>query len=46
MVDEDDYDKFDDTPPLSIGVQTVRGGEHVVEDAVYAREEGVYVDVP
>jgi len=46
VVDEDDYDKFDDTPPLSIGVQSGRGGEHVVEDEIYAHEEGVYVDVP
>ena len=46
VVDEDDCDKFDDTPPLSIGVQSVRGEEHVVEDEVYSHEEGVYVDVP
>jgi len=46
VVDEEDYDTWDSTPPLmSTGIQIVQNGHNVEEDAVYDREEGVYVDV-
>ena len=45
VVYQEDYDHFDATPPLSIGVQHLQDGEDVVEDARYDREEGLYVDI-
>ena len=45
VVDEDAYNRFDATPPLSIGVQPLAPGEDVVEDIIYDRNEGTYVDV-
>lgn len=46
VVDEEEYDKLDDTPPLSIGVQPLQEGEDVVDDEEYDREEGIEVDYP
>ena len=43
VVDEEDFDQFDDTPPLSIGFQTIHDANNVVEDVVYDREEGEVV---
>lgn len=45
VVDEEEYDRFDDTPPLSIGVQPLGDGEDIVDDGDYDHEEGVYVDL-
>lgn len=45
VVDEEDYDLVDSTPPLSIGVQPLPLVEDVVDDVVYVRDEGTYVYV-
>ena len=46
VVDEEEYDQFDATPPLSIGVETGTHGDDGTEDEVYDDDEGIYVNVP
>lgn len=43
VVDEEEYDEFDATPPLSIGVQPLQEGEDIVDDEEYDEDEGEYV---
>ena len=46
VVDEEDYNVFDNTPSLCGAIQPVGDGETVVDDEVYDPTEGTFVDIP
>ena len=46
VVDEEEYNVFDHTPPLCAAVQPVGDGEIGVDDEVYDPREGTFVEIP